>query len=171
MSDKGDPSGGKAPGISGFPWTPNDLWDVTHLGTGVRQPTTGSMMKGMVDILGAGKGQDPLLLAALAAAKTASHLPEAVAPGMDRKTQFKALVLLAEAYPDAVETVGDWLGCDDRARTVALRYLQEHRLIEVTWSLKKAGARVPRQASITALGLDLLAGDGGTVAIFNAQNA
>ncbi|SDA39280.1 hypothetical protein [Sinorhizobium sp. NFACC03] len=83
---------------------------------------------------------------------------------LDRHFQHQVLQTLAGGYPERMnieESFGEEWG--SRLK-VNMHYLQEHGLLELHHPNPK-GYGDPRDASITASGLDFLAGDGGLTAI------
>lgn len=85
---------------------------------------------------------------------------------LDRALQLEILTALAEAYPGQVEHPHNTIGSDPGATIKNIYYLAEHGLIRAKFS-SELGATIqkPFLASITNVGLDFLADDGGLGAI------
>ena len=83
---------------------------------------------------------------------------------MDRATQRHALRILADSYPNSVQTQRELAHLPVDNLNALLGYLEQHRLAECVWFASLQDRRV-QSARITALGLDFLADDGGLSAI------
>lgn len=83
---------------------------------------------------------------------------------MDRATQRQALRILADVYPNSIQTQRELAHLPVDNIHALLGYLEQHRLVDCEWFASFKDRRV-QSARITALGLDFLADDGGLGAI------
>ena len=84
---------------------------------------------------------------------------------LNRELQRDILMRLSEEYPQRLPVEKILYQSNDNSILVNLAYLDEHKLVSVTWF--NGHPRVAVQAKITNRGLDFLAGDGGLTALLS----
>jgi predicted DNA-binding ArsR family transcriptional regulator len=85
---------------------------------------------------------------------------------LDREFQKHVLQTLADHYPHRANVNRVFGSQVDNRLLVNLKYLEEHRLIDVHWTAISSGLHAV-EARISASGLDFLADDGGLSAILD----
>ncbi|UVK46779.1 hypothetical protein BPNPMPFG_002487 [Mesorhizobium sp. AR07] len=82
-----------------------------------------------------------------------------------RELQHQILSKLSDGYPQKLNVSRTFGPQDNNALAVNLAYLDEHKLISVSWFDDVDKGKQPVTASITKNGLDFIANDGGLSAI------